>query len=76
MQEALGRHRSKRQYQLTLDGDCEAHLIAIACSQPPESYKRWKLRLLADRMVALEYIDSLWYQMVRRTLKKTNLSLG
>ncbi len=76
LQEALGRHKSRRQYHRKLDGDGEAHLIALACSKPPEGYKRWTLRLLADRMVALEYVDSLSYQTVRRTLKKTNLSPG
>ena len=76
LQEALARHKSRRQYQRKLDGKGEAHLIALACSEPPEGYKRWTLRLLADRMVALEYIDRLSYQTVRRTLKKTNLSPG
>jgi transposase len=76
LQGALARHKSRRQYQRKLDGKGEAHLIALACSEPPEGEKRWTLRLLADRMVALEYVDSLSYQTVRRTLKKTNLSLG
>jgi transposase len=76
LQEALARHKSRRHYQRKLDGKSEAHLIALACSEPPEGQKRWTLRLLADRMVALEYVDSLSYQTVRRTLKKTNLSLG
>jgi transposase len=76
LQDALARHKSRRQYQRKLDGKSEARLIALACSEPPEGEKRWTLRLLADRMVALEYVDSLSYQTVRRTLKKTNLSLG
>jgi len=76
LQEALARHKSRRQYQRKLDGEGEAHLIVLACSEPPEGQKRWTLRLLADRMVALEYVDCLSYQTVRRTLKKTNLSLG
>ena len=76
LQQALARHKSRRQYQRKLDGKAEAHLIALACSEPPGGEKRWTLRLLADRMVALEYVDSLSYQTVRRTLKKTNLSLG
>lgn len=73
---ALERHKSSRRYERKLDGDGEAHLIALACGQPPEGYKRWTLRLLADRMVEIEYVDSLSYQTVRRTLKKTNLSPG
>ena len=58
-----------------LDGRAEAHLIALACSNPPEGRERWPLRLLADRMVELGYVESLSYETVRRTLKKTNLSL-
>lgn len=69
---ALERHKSSRRYERKLDGDGEAHLIALACGQPPDGYKRWTLRLLADRMVEIEYVDSLSYQTVRRTLKKTN----
>ena len=53
-----------------------AHLVALACQKPPEGRSRWTLRLLADRMVELEYVGQVSYQTVRRTLKKTNLSLG
>jgi transposase len=73
---ALGRHKSSRRYEYKLDGDGQAHLIALACGVPPEGYKRWTLRLLADKMVELEIVGSLSYQTVRRTLKKTNLSPG
>ena len=73
---ALERRKPRRQYHRKLDGDGEAHLIALACSQSPEGRNRWTLRLLADRMVALEHVEQLSYQTVRRTLKKTNLSLG
>jgi transposase len=76
LEAALGRRKPKRQYKRKLDGDGEAHLIALACSESPEGSARWTLRLLADRMVALEYVDELSYQTVRRTLKKTNLSRG
>lgn len=76
LEAALGRHKPKRQYKRKLDGDGEAHLIALACSDSPEGSARWTLRLLADRMVALEYVDELSYQTVRRVLKKTNLSPG
>jgi transposase len=58
-----------------LDGRAEAHLIALACSNAPEGRDHWPLRLLADRMVELGYVESLSYETVRRTLKKTNLSL-
>jgi len=73
---ALERRKPRRQYARALDGDGEAHLIALACQKPPEGRSRWTLRLLADRMVQLEYVDQVSYQTVRRTLKKTNLSLG
>ena len=55
-----------------LDGDAEAHLIALACSETPEGYARWSLRLLADKMVELGYIESISHEAVRRVLKKTN----
>jgi hypothetical protein len=76
MEAALERHKSRRQYLHALDGDGEAHLIALACGQAPEGRSRWTLRLLADRMVALEYVEEVSKDTVRRVLKKTNLSLG
>ncbi len=76
LEAALGRRSPRREYKRKLDGDGEAHLIALACSKSPQGSARWTLRLLADRMVALEYIDELSYQTVRRVLKKANLSLG
>ena len=59
-----------------IDGEVEAHLITLACSNPPEGYDRWTLRLLADRLVQLEVIDSISHVAVGDALKKTNLSLG
>jgi len=76
LEAALERRKPRRQYKRTIDGEAEAHLIALACSQPPEGRSRWTLRLLADRMVQLEYVERVSYQTVRRTLKKTNSSLG
>ena len=73
---ALERRKPRRQYLRKLDGDGEAHLIALACSRAPEGRSRWTLRLLADRMVVLEQVDHLSYETVRGVLKKTNLSLG
>ena len=73
---ALERKKPRRQYQRKLDGDGEAHLIALACSQSPQGTSRWTLRLLATRMVALEYVDDISHETVRQVLKKTNLSLG
>jgi len=73
---ALDRRKPRRQYRRKLDGDGEAHLIALACSSAPEGRSRWTLRLLADQMVALEHVEGISYQTVRRTLKKTRSSLG
>jgi transposase len=58
------------------DGDFEAHLVAISCSKAPAGYARWSLRMLADKMVALNYTDSVSHETVRQVLKKTKLSLG
>jgi len=69
--------RNKRQnYTRKLDGDAEARLIAIACSQAPEGRNEWTLRLLADRLVELSVIDSISHMTVSLTLIKTNSSLG
>jgi len=76
LEAALERRKPRRVYARKLDGDGEAHLVALACQEPPEGRSRWTLRLLADRMVQLEYVDQLSYQTVRRTLKKTRSSLG
>jgi len=58
-----------------LDGRAEAHLLALACSDPPEGRERWSMRLLADRMVELGHVEALSYETVRRTLKKTSSNL-
>ena len=68
--------RSRRVYERRLDGKAEAHLIALTCGAPPEGRARWTLRLLADRMVALQHIETVSHETVRRTLKKTNSSRG
>jgi transposase len=73
---ALERRQPRRVYERKLDGDGEAHLVALACQEPPEGRSRWTLQLLADRMVQLEYVDRISYQTVRRTLKKTRSSPG
>jgi transposase len=75
LQAALNRRPPNRHYHRKLDGQQEARLIALACSEPPEGQARWSLRLLAERMVELEVVEDLSYQTVRRTLKKTNSSL-
>jgi len=76
LEAALDRRQPRRQYLRKLDGDGEAHLIALACSQAPEGRSRWTLRLLAERMVALEYVEKLSKDTVHRTLKKTSLNPG
>jgi transposase len=68
---ALSGRPSSRQYERLLDGEAEAHLIALACSDPPEGHARWTLRLLANQMVALEHCDRVSKDTVHRTLKKT-----
>lgn len=67
---------SSRVYERKMDGRTEAHLIALACGAPPQGRGRWTLRLLGDQMVGLGYVDSVSHETVRRTLKKTSLSLG
>jgi hypothetical protein len=69
---ALEKRRAQRQYVKKADGEFEAHLVALSCSQPPEGHARWSLRLLADKMVELGHVDSVSYETVRRVLKKTN----
>ena len=56
-------------------GEVEAHIIALACGQPPEGYSRWTLRLLADKTIELGYIESISHVTISTILKKTNLSL-
>ncbi len=75
LEAALERNK-RNNYARKLDGDAEAHLIAIACSDPPTGRSEWSLRLLADRLVELSVVDSISYMTVSRTLKKTNLSRG
>lgn len=69
---ALDGKPSERVYERKLDGNQEAHLIAMSCSSPPEGYGRWSLRLLADQMVELGYVDSVSHETVRRVLQKTS----
>jgi len=73
---ALNGRKGSRIYTKKADGDFEAHLVALSCSEPPEGLARWSLRLLADKVVELDYIDSVSHETVRRVLKKTRASLG
>jgi Homeodomain-like domain len=76
LDQALNRKKPDREYEHRLDGNAEAHLLALACSAAPEGYERWSLRLLQERFVRLEIVESVSHETIRTTLKKTNLSLG
>lgn len=65
-----------REYEHSLDGEAEAYLIAIACSEPPTGRERWTLRMLQDEMIKRKYVDEVSHETIRTALKKTNLSRG
>ena len=73
---ALHGKKGSRVYAKKADGDFEAHLVALSCSDPPEGFSRWSLRLLADKVVELDYIDNISHETIRRVLKKTKSNLG
>jgi hypothetical protein len=70
LQESLTGKKRDRIYDKKIDGDFEARLIALSCSEPPRGYSRWSLRLLADKAVELQYIEAISHEAVRRVLKK------
>lgn len=76
MDVALNGRKGTRVYKRVADGEFEAHLIALSCSDPPEGFSRWSLRLLAEKVVELNYIDSISHETVRQVLKKTNSNPG
>jgi len=67
---SLNGHKGERVYKKKVDGDLEARLIALSCSEAPAGFSRWSLRMLADKAVELEYIDEISHETVRRLLKK------
>jgi len=71
---ALERDKGSRVYEKKIDGDVEAKLISLCCSEPPAGFAKWSLRLLADKMVELSYIDKISHVSVEKILKKTNFS--
>ena len=73
---ALNGMKRNRIYDKKIDGDFEAHLVALSCSEPPDGFARWSLRLLADKVVELNYIDRISHETVRRVLKKTKSNRG
>jgi transposase len=76
LDDALNHRHAPQARARALDGEQEAHLIALSCSPSPDGQARWTLRLLAQRMVELDYCEQVSYETVRRTLKKTNSSPG
>lgn len=74
--EAIERKKPEREYEHSLDGEAEAHLIAIACSAPPEGRERWSVRLLQREMLKRKYVVNVSHETVRTALKKTNSSRG
>ncbi len=76
LEATLARKRPDRVYERRLDGRQEAHLVAIAWSEPPDGHARWSLRLLADELVRLEVVEAVSHETVRQALKKTTSSPG
>lgn len=76
LEQTLNRKPPAREYERRLDGRAEAHLVAMVCEGAPEGYERWTLRLLQERFVKLEIVESVSHETIRATLKKMNLSLG
>ena len=76
LEAAVYRKPPARSYRRRLDGQQEARLVALTCSAPPEGHKRWTLRLLADRLVELQVVESVSYETVRQALQQTGSSRG
>lgn len=76
LEAALDPRRPEAPRERKIDGEVEAHLIALACSAPPDGRARWTLRLLANRLVELEHVDEVSHETVRQALKKTSCSPG
>jgi transposase len=78
LERAINRKKPRRRYERKIDGADEAQLIALTCSEPPEGYARWSLRLLSEHLVTLEQVEveSVSHETVRQVLKKTNSNRG
>ena len=74
LEAALTHKAPDREYRRKLDGEQEARLIALGCGEAPRGRKRWTLKMLAERLVALEVVESVSYETVRQVLKQTNSS--
>jgi transposase len=75
IESALNRREQKKRRQRIIDGEKEAYLIAIACSETPEGKSNWTLQMLADKMVELKVVEQISIETIRQSLKKTNLNL-
>lgn len=73
---ALNHAKPKKTRSKVLDGEAEARLIHLACSEAPDGLERWSIRLLAGKLIELEIVETVSRETVRTTLKKMNLSLG
>lgn len=73
---ALNGKKREKYKEKIFDGAVEAHVVALRCSQPPAGHARWTVRLLAQQMVELSYVETIGRETVRKMLKKTRLSLG
>jgi len=76
LEKTLDRALQKNRKKKIIQGEEEAYLVALVCGEPPIGHAKWTLRLLADKMVELEYVESISHETVRAALKKTSLSLG
>src|SRR5712691_12041569 len=76
LEAALSRKPVTNAHRRKITGEEEAHLIALCCSQAPEGHERWTLRMLADKMVELDIVESVSHETIRRTLKKMSLNHG
>jgi len=76
LEAVLERRVSSRIYDVKIDGDVEAKLVQLCCSEPPKGFAKWSLRLLSDKMVELNYVESISHVSVGNVLKKMNLNLG
>ncbi len=72
LEKVLNRKRPEREYPHCLDGEGEAYLIALTCSEAPDSHERWTLRLLRNHLIKLEVVETISHETVRTTLKKTS----
>ena len=76
LERAILRKKPDRVYERRLDGEGEAHLIALTYDEPPDGFERWSLRLLKDRLIRMDVVENISHETVRQTLKKTSSTLG